>query len=189
MLRAKQAGQAFTVAETRRARQRRQHHGCAEEEPAGVGRRGADRRPRAPSKKPAETPAARGAGAQAVSAQGRRALRREAALPLAGSLAGQTIYLVGRLQGLTRRRLDQLVRARGGEAGDAAGRRVTTIAFGHSAAARALDDGRVALPAGLPATAALISENVLRRAARPAASRRKRSTAAWDRRRSSGWPG
>ena len=41
---------------------------------------------------------------------------------------------------------------------------MTVIAFGHSAGDRALDDGRVQLPAGLPAAAALISENVLRRA-------------------------
>ncbi len=84
-------------------------------------------------------------------------------MPLAASLAGQTIFLVGRLQGLTRRRLDQLVRARGAKLATRPGNRITTIAFGHSAVARALDDGRVALPAGLPATAALISENVLRR--------------------------
>ena len=43
------------------------------------------------------------------------------------------------------------------------GARVTTIAFGHSAVRQALDDGRVQLPPGLPATASLISENVLRR--------------------------
>jgi len=78
-------------------------------------------------------------------------------------LAGQTLFLVGRLQGLTRRRLDQLVRARGGKISTRPGNRVTTVAFGHSAAAHALDDGRVQLPPGLPATASLISENVLRR--------------------------
>ncbi len=43
------------------------------------------------------------------------------------------------------------------------GRTVTPIAFGHSAVARALDDGRVALPPGMPTAAVLISENVLRR--------------------------
>lgn len=78
-------------------------------------------------------------------------------------LAGQTLYLVGRLPGLTRRRLDQLVRARHGKRATAPSNRVTTIAFGHSALSRARDDGRVQLPPGLPATAALISENVLRR--------------------------
>ena len=41
---------------------------------------------------------------------------------------------------------------------------VSLIAFGHSAGDRALDDGRVALPTGLPAAAPLVSENVLRRA-------------------------
>jgi tetratricopeptide (TPR) repeat protein len=78
-------------------------------------------------------------------------------------LAGQTLYLVGRIQGLTRRRLDQLVRARGGKLAPRPSPRVTTVAFGHSAVSHALDDGRVQLPAGLPTRAALISENVLRR--------------------------
>ena len=78
-------------------------------------------------------------------------------------LAGQTLYLVGRIQGLTRRRLDQLVRARGARLASRPGARTTTIAFGHSAVSHALDDGRVQLPPGLPTTAALISENVLRR--------------------------
>ena len=79
-------------------------------------------------------------------------------------LAGETLFLVGRIQGLTRRRLDTLVRLREGKLATRPGRNVTLIAFGHSAVARALDDGRVGLPPGLPATAALISENVLRRA-------------------------
>jgi tetratricopeptide (TPR) repeat protein len=78
-------------------------------------------------------------------------------------LGGQTLFLVGRLPGLTRRRLDQLVRARGARLAPRPGARVTTIAFGHSAATQARDDGRVALPPGLPASAPLISENVLRR--------------------------
>jgi len=78
-------------------------------------------------------------------------------------LAGQTLFLVGRIQGLTRRRLDQLVRARSARLATRPGARITTIAFGHSAVRQALDDGRVQLPFGLPATAALISENVLRR--------------------------
>ena len=78
-------------------------------------------------------------------------------------LAGQTLYLVGRIQGLTRRRLDQLVRARGARIATRPGARVTMVAFGHSAVFHALDDGRVQLPLGLPPTAGLISENVLRR--------------------------
>ena len=85
-------------------------------------------------------------------------------MPLADPLHGQTLLLVGRLPGLTRRRLDRLVRAYGGKLAPRPGGRVTTIAFGHSATSQALDDGRVRLPAGLPATASLISENVLRRA-------------------------
>jgi hypothetical protein len=79
-------------------------------------------------------------------------------------LAGETLFLVGRIQGLTRRRLDTLVRLREGKLATRPGRTVSLIAFGHSAVDRALDDGRVALPPGLPAAAALISENVLRRA-------------------------
>src|SRR6185437_9980888 len=86
-------------------------------------------------------------------------LGREAGLPL----AGQTLYLVGRIQGLTRRRLDLLVRVRNGKVATRPGARVTTIAFGHSATSYVLDDGRVTLPPGLPAKSALISENVLRR--------------------------
>lgn len=78
-------------------------------------------------------------------------------------LAGHTLYLVGRIQGLTRRRLDQLVRARGARLATRPGARVTMVAFGHSAVFHALDDGRVQLPLGLPPAASLISENVLRR--------------------------
>ena len=85
-------------------------------------------------------------------------------MPLATPLSGQTLFLVGRIQGLTRRRLDMLVRLREGKLAARPGRNVTLIAFGHSAGDRALDDGRVALPTGLPASAPLVSENVLRRA-------------------------
>ena len=79
-------------------------------------------------------------------------------------LADKTLFLVGRLQGLTRRRLETLLRVRGAKLATRPSPRVSMIAFGHSAVGQALDDGRVALPAGLPATASLISENVLRRA-------------------------
>jgi tetratricopeptide (TPR) repeat protein len=78
-------------------------------------------------------------------------------------LAGQTLYLVGRIQGLTRRRLDLLVRVRNGKLATRPSAQVTTVAFGHSAVTHALGDGRVQLPSGLPASALLISENVLRR--------------------------
>ena len=80
-----------------------------------------------------------------------------------GPLTGQTLFLVGRVQGVTRRRLEQLVRAHGGRLAAKATARVSTIAVAHSAAAKALPDGRVQLPAGLPATAAMISEYHLRR--------------------------
>jgi tetratricopeptide (TPR) repeat protein len=55
------------------------------------------------------------------------------------------------------------VRSRGGKLANRPSNRATMVAFGHSAVAQALDDGRVKLPPGLPSTAALISENVLRR--------------------------
>jgi tetratricopeptide (TPR) repeat protein len=67
------------------------------------------------------------------------------------------------MHGLTRRRLNALVRARGARLATRPGPRVTSIAFGHSAAARVLDDGRVALPTGLPTTVPLVSEHTLRR--------------------------
>lgn len=78
-------------------------------------------------------------------------------------LAGQTLFLVGRVHGVTRRRLDQLVRLRGGKLVRKPTSRVTIIAAGHSAASNVLPDGRVRMPAGLPASAAMISELELRR--------------------------
>ena len=80
-----------------------------------------------------------------------------------GPLAGQTLFLVGRMHGVTRRRLDQLVRLRGAKLAGKPGTRVTVIAVGHSAASDALPDGRVRMPAGLPSSAPLISEVELRR--------------------------
>ena len=67
-----------------------------------------------------------------------------------GPLAGQTLFLVGRLHGVTRRRLEQLVRLRGAKLASKPSARVTVIAVGHSAASDALPDGRVRMPAGLP---------------------------------------
>jgi tetratricopeptide (TPR) repeat protein len=78
-------------------------------------------------------------------------------------LNGQTLFLVGRIQGVTRRRLEQLVRMRGAKWSAKPSTRVTVIAVGHSAASDALPDGRVRMPAGLPVTAAMISELELRR--------------------------
>src|SRR5262245_32463092 len=78
-------------------------------------------------------------------------------------LAGQTLFILGRVHGVTRRRLDQLVRLRGGKLAGKPAARITTIALAHSAASKVLPDGRVRLPAGLPECAALISEQELRR--------------------------
>ena len=80
-----------------------------------------------------------------------------------GSLAGETIFLFGRVHGVTRRRLDQLVRARGGKLVHKPNSRVTLIALGHSAASNALPDGRLRLPAGLSDAMAMVSELELRR--------------------------
>jgi tetratricopeptide (TPR) repeat protein len=80
-----------------------------------------------------------------------------------GPLTGQVVFLVGRVHGLTRRRLDQLVRMRGGKLVGKPSARTTTIAFGHSATAIALQDGLLRLPVGLPKAAEMISERVLLR--------------------------
>jgi tetratricopeptide (TPR) repeat protein len=80
-----------------------------------------------------------------------------------GPLTGQTLFLVGRVQGVTRRRLEQLVRAHGGKLAGKPTARVTIIAVGHSAASNVLPDGRVRAPAGLPDSAAMVSEQDLRR--------------------------
>ena len=78
-------------------------------------------------------------------------------------LAGQTLFLSGRIHGVTRRRLDHLVRLRGGKLAAKPTARITLIAVGHSAASNVLPDGRIRLPTGLPEAAALISEQELRR--------------------------
>ena len=80
-----------------------------------------------------------------------------------GPLAGQTLFLVGRMHGVTRRRLDQLVRHRGAKLATKPSARVTVIAVAHSAASDVLPDGRVRLPTGLPTSAPLISDVELRR--------------------------
>src|SRR5689334_20075501 len=79
------------------------------------------------------------------------------------TLKGETLFQVGRLHGLTRRRLEELVRARGGKVAAKPTPRVSVISFGHSADSSVLPDGQLRLPTGLPATAAMISENELRR--------------------------
>lgn len=77
-------------------------------------------------------------------------------------LTGQIVFLFGRLQGLTRRRLEQLISSRGGKLASKPTMRVTLIAISHSATRSVLPDGRILLPEGLPA-AEMISESVLRR--------------------------
>ena len=169
MLRAKQQGQTFSVPEpsqpanvvnimdalkkSLRGRGRRRCRAPAARAQQDGGRRSGRRQGRRRANRWRRTP--------------RRAKRRAgsgATVPLGHhQLRGETLFLVGRIQGLTRRRLDTLVRLREAKLATRPGRTVTTIAFGHLAVARALDDGRVALPPGMPTAAVLISENVLRR--------------------------
>ena len=78
-------------------------------------------------------------------------------------LSGETLYLFGRAQGVTRRRLEQLVQRSGGKLAGKPAARVTIIALGHSSTAKVQPDGLIRLPSGLPASAAMISENELRR--------------------------
>jgi tetratricopeptide (TPR) repeat protein len=78
-------------------------------------------------------------------------------------LSGQVVFVFGRLHGVTRRRLEQLIGARGGRLASKPNTRVTLIAIGHSATGSVLPDGRILLPAGLPAAAELAGESVLRR--------------------------
>ena len=78
-------------------------------------------------------------------------------------LSGQVLFLYGRVHGVTRRRLDQLVGLRGGRLVSKPTARVTLIALAHSAASKALPDGYVSLAAGLPASATMLSEKEFRR--------------------------
>ncbi|MFO1056523.1 MAG: tetratricopeptide repeat protein [Dongiaceae bacterium] len=80
-----------------------------------------------------------------------------------GPFAGRTLFLVGRIPGITRRRLEQLLRARGGRLAPRPGRRVDLIAVASSAVGRVLPDGSLRLPAGLPGDAPLLGEQDLRR--------------------------
>jgi tetratricopeptide (TPR) repeat protein len=80
-----------------------------------------------------------------------------------GPFAGRTLFLVGRIPGITRRRLEQLLRARGGRLAPRPGRRVDLVAVASSAVGRVLPDGSLRLPAGLPADAPLLGEQDLRR--------------------------
>jgi len=93
----------------------------------------------------------------------RRMPGRDESLPGRSPLDGETLFIVGRVHGLTRRRLDQLVRARGGRLLGRPSGRASLIAVAHSAVASALSDGKVRLPAGMPEKAALLSERELRR--------------------------
>jgi tetratricopeptide (TPR) repeat protein len=80
-----------------------------------------------------------------------------------GPLSGQTLFILGRVQGLTRRRLDQLAARAGGKLVVKPSSKVTLIALGHSAKDNVLADGRIRLPSSLPDDAPLISELTLKR--------------------------
>jgi tetratricopeptide (TPR) repeat protein len=80
-----------------------------------------------------------------------------------GPLSGETLFILGRLQGVTRRRLDQLVQRAGGKLAAKASSKITLIALGHSAKDNVLPDGRIRLPTSLSGDAPLISELTLKR--------------------------
>lgn len=80
-----------------------------------------------------------------------------------GPLTGHALYILGRVQGVTRRRLDQLAQRAGGKLAAKPSSKVTLIALGHSAIGNVLPDGRIRLPTSLPADAPLISEQELKR--------------------------
>lgn len=78
-------------------------------------------------------------------------------------LDGQRLFLVGRMHGVTRRRLEQLIRHRGAKLINKPNSRVTLIAVGHSASSIVLPDGRLRMSTALPQKAPMISERELRR--------------------------
>src|SRR5918993_2085266 len=75
-----------------------------------------------------------------------------------------SLYVFGRLHGLPRTRLPDVVSAAGGRLVDRARPGVTIVAVAHGTAQRALADGLPAkLPPGVPADADVISEVSVRR--------------------------
>src|SRR5918997_1729787 len=80
-----------------------------------------------------------------------------------GPLSGESVFVVGRLYGVTRRRLTHLVGLQGGKLAAKPGPRVTVVVPAHSAAGRiVLPDGALTLPAGLPSVPTT-SEGTFRR--------------------------
>jgi hypothetical protein len=80
-----------------------------------------------------------------------------------GSLAGQLVFVAGRLQGLTRARLDHLVARQGGRVTRRASPRTTRVVVTHTATELVRQDGTLCLPAVLPTSAVLLGEIDLRR--------------------------
>src|SRR3954469_18936374 len=75
-----------------------------------------------------------------------------------------SLYVFGRLRGVTRQRLSGLVAAAGGRLIRRPGPTVNLVAVGHGTALSGLAEGRlISLPSGLPATAPTISELGLKR--------------------------
>jgi len=79
------------------------------------------------------------------------------------ALAGETLFLIGRPYGLTRRRLEQLVRAHGGKLATRPAKAVTLVAVCHSSVLKCVIGGGVRLPVGIAPKIRLISEGELRR--------------------------
>lgn len=78
-------------------------------------------------------------------------------------LSGRHVFLVGRLHGLTRARIEHLLAAGGGRLVRKPSARVNVVVLGHTASSQVLDDGTLRLPAGLPRSAVLVSERAFRR--------------------------
>jgi hypothetical protein len=73
------------------------------------------------------------------------------------------LYVLGRLHGVGRERLDRAVAAAGGRRVRQPSARVTVVALGHTSASHVLEAGIAQLPGGVPAGAELVSEIQLKR--------------------------
>lgn len=80
-------------------------------------------------------------------------------------LRGATIHVLGRLAGLTRRRLAELLRRAGARHARGMSRRVDLLVLGHGTAASVLEDAPIlSLPPRTPTTVKLVSELTFKRA-------------------------
>jgi tetratricopeptide (TPR) repeat protein len=78
-------------------------------------------------------------------------------------LEGSTVLVLGRLRGVRRERLAELIAAAGGRLARRASARVTLLCFAHSTAMLLEQEPAISLPAVVPTTCSMISELTLRR--------------------------